>query len=60
VRIISRALGYEPHGFGWATQQGEPAQLNRWRLTWESWEPRRHHDVELHGVEACRTMLPLV
>lgn len=56
---VSRALGYEPNGFEWATRQGEPAQLNRWRLTRESWEPRRRHDIELHGVEACRAMLPL-
>jgi RimJ/RimL family protein N-acetyltransferase len=57
---ISRALGYEPNGFEWATRQGEPAQLNRWRLTRERWEPRRRDDIELHGVEACRAMLPLL
>ena len=30
---ISRGLGYDPNGSDWATRQGEPALLNRWRLT---------------------------
>jgi RimJ/RimL family protein N-acetyltransferase len=56
---ISRRLGYEPNGVDWATRQGEPAQLNRWRLTREGWEQRRRDDVQLHGVEACHALLPL-
>ena len=56
---VSRRLGYEPNGFDWATRQGEPALLNRWRLTREHWEARRRDDITLHGVEACHTHLPL-
>ena len=56
---ISEGLGYEPNGFEWATRQGEPALLNRWRLTRESWEPRRRNDIGLHNIEACHTLLPL-
>ena len=56
---ISRSLGYEPNGLDWATRRGEPALLNRWRLTREAWEQRRRDDIELHGVEACRALLPL-
>lgn len=56
---ISRDLGYEPNGSDWATRQGEPALLNRWRLTRESWAQRRRDDVVLHNVEACRACLPL-
>lgn len=56
---VSRALGYEPNGSEWATRQGEPALLNRWRLTKDAWEQRRRDDIELHGVEACRALLPL-
>lgn len=56
---VSRALGYEPNGSEWATRQGEPALLNRWRLTRDAWEQRRRDDIELHGVEACRALLPL-
>jgi RimJ/RimL family protein N-acetyltransferase len=56
---ISRDLGYEPNGSEWATRQGEPALLNRWRLTRDRWELRRRDDIELHGVEACRALLPL-
>jgi RimJ/RimL family protein N-acetyltransferase len=56
---ISRDLGYEPNGSEWATRQGQPALLNRWRLTRERWEQGRRDDIELHGLEVCRSMLPL-
>jgi RimJ/RimL family protein N-acetyltransferase len=56
---ISQKLGYEPNGFDWATRQGQPALLNRWRLTRDAWQPRRRDDIRLHDVEACRAMLPL-
>ncbi|MGW7684750.1 GNAT family N-acetyltransferase [Kribbella sp. NPDC054772] len=56
---ISRALGYQPNGSDWATRLGEPALLNRWRLTRAAWEPHRRDDIQLHNVEACRTYLPL-
>ncbi|MGN6752246.1 MAG: GNAT family N-acetyltransferase, partial [Intrasporangium sp.] len=56
---ISQRLGYDPNGFEWATRQGEPALLNRWRLTRDKWEQRRRDDIELHNVEACHALLPL-
>jgi RimJ/RimL family protein N-acetyltransferase len=56
---ISRGLGYQPNGSEWATRQGEPALLNRWRLTRADWEPRRRNDIKLHNIEACHAYLPL-
>jgi RimJ/RimL family protein N-acetyltransferase len=56
---ISRDLGYEPNGSDWATRRGEPALLNRWRLTRVNWEQRRRDDIQLHNIEACKTYLPL-
>jgi len=56
---ISRSLGYDLNGSDWATRQGEPALLNRWRLTKDSWERRRRNDIQLHNVEACYALLPL-
>jgi RimJ/RimL family protein N-acetyltransferase len=56
---ISRDLGYEPNGSDWATRQGEPALLNRWRLTRANWEQHRRDNIHLHTLEACRTYLPL-
>ncbi|MEW1953329.1 GNAT family protein [Terrabacter sp. NPDC080008] len=56
---VSRALGYEPNGFDWATRQGEPALLNRWRLTRDVWEQGRRDDIRLHDLDACRALLPL-
>ncbi|EWT02466.1 acetyltransferase [Intrasporangium oryzae NRRL B-24470] len=56
---ISQGLGYEPNGFDWATRQGEPALLNRWRLTRDRWEQRRRDDIQLHNIEACHALLPL-
>ena len=56
---ISRRLGYQPNGFDWATRRGEPALLNRWRLTRDDWERRRRSDIQLHNIEACHALLPL-
>jgi RimJ/RimL family protein N-acetyltransferase len=56
---ISRGLGYDPNGSDWATRQGEPAQLNRWRLTRDTWERRRRNDIQLHNIDACHALLPL-
>lgn len=56
---ISRDLGYQPNGSDWATRQGEPAVLNRWRLTREAWQRHRRDDIRLHHVEACKALLPL-
>ncbi|WP_350277627.1 GNAT family protein [Kribbella sp. HUAS MG21] len=55
---ISRSLGYRPNGSEWATRQGEPALLNRWRLPRADWESHRRADIHLHNLEACRTLLP--
>ena len=56
---ISRGLGYEPNGSEWATRQGKPALLNRWRLTRDDWEQRRRDDIQVHNIEACHALLPL-
>jgi RimJ/RimL family protein N-acetyltransferase len=56
---ISRRLGYRPNGFEWATRRGEPALLNRWRLTRDAWAPRRRDDIRLHDIQACHALLPL-
>ena len=56
---ISRGLGYHPDGSDWATRQGEPALLNRWRLTRNDWERRRRDDIQVDGIEACHALLPL-
>jgi len=56
---VSRRLGYQPNGFDWATRRGEPALLNRWRLSRDIWESRRRGDIQLHHIKACRALLPL-
>jgi RimJ/RimL family protein N-acetyltransferase len=56
---ISRSLGYEPNGSEWATRQGEPALLNRWRLTRVNWSQHRRTNIHLHNLNACHTLLPL-
>lgn len=54
---VSRRLGYRPDGSDWATRRGEPAVLNRWRLTRESWASNRRSDLQLIGVEECKPTL---
>ncbi|RBP67217.1 RimJ/RimL family protein N-acetyltransferase [Brevibacterium sanguinis] len=34
---VSEHLGYEKNGVEWDTRRGEPALLQRWRLTRENW-----------------------
>ncbi|HET6909332.1 MAG TPA: GNAT family protein [Mycobacteriales bacterium] len=56
---VSRSLGYEDNGVTWATRRGQPAQLRRWRLTRERWEPRRRTDIVLSGVAPALPVLGL-
>ncbi|GGO31745.1 GNAT family N-acetyltransferase [Deinococcus humi] len=54
---VSEALGYQANGHDWATRRGEPAVLNRWRLTRDVWALDRRSNIELVGVEACKPVL---
>lgn len=56
---VSQALGYEPNGFDWDTRRGEPARIQRWRLTRSAWERTRRDDIELAGVQECLPVLGL-
>ncbi|MGW7350304.1 GNAT family N-acetyltransferase [Streptomyces sp. NPDC054784] len=56
---VSRALGYEPNGTDWDTRRGEPARIQRWRLTRDTWERHRRNDIELSGVAECLPVLGL-
>jgi RimJ/RimL family protein N-acetyltransferase len=47
---VSRALRYQPNGTDWDTRRGQPAQIQRWRLTREVWEHTRRTDISLHHV----------
>jgi hypothetical protein len=48
---ISGGLGYGPNGTDWDTRRGEPAWIQRWRLTRDAWERARRDDIMLTGVE---------
>jgi RimJ/RimL family protein N-acetyltransferase len=50
---ISESLGYERNGIDWATRNGEPAEIQRWRLKRERWAQNRRNDIELAGVTEC-------
>ncbi|MGP5697317.1 GNAT family N-acetyltransferase [Brachybacterium alimentarium] len=50
---VSQALGYERNGTTWATRRGHPEQMQRWRVTRETWLPARRSDVTMSGVDAC-------
>jgi RimJ/RimL family protein N-acetyltransferase len=54
---ISRALGYQPNGTDWDTRRGEPARIQQWLLTRDTWEGLRRDDIELSGVEECKPVL---
>jgi len=54
---VSQRLGYQPNGTAWATRRGEPALLQRWRLTRENWASERRTDIDLDGVDAALPVL---
>ncbi|MGO1974626.1 MAG: GNAT family N-acetyltransferase [Propionibacteriaceae bacterium] len=54
---VSETMGYTRNGTDWETRRGEPALLQRWRITRAEWEPRRRADIRLDGVEECRGAL---
>ena len=56
---VSEKLGYETNGVSWASRRGDNAQLQRWRLTRESWQEHKRDDIELSGVEATLAALGL-
>lgn len=54
---VFEVMGYRPNGTAWATQRGEPALLNRWRLERDAGEAGRRNDIGLIGVEECKPVL---
>lgn len=56
---VSRALGYEQNGTGWASRRGEAAELLRWKLTRDRWAKTRRDDIALSGVAECLPVLGL-
>ena len=54
---VSERLGYERNGTSWATCNGKPVLGQRWRLERSRWHASRGSDIELTGVDACRTAL---
>lgn len=53
---VSRALGYRENGDEIKVRRGEHARSIRFVLDRVEWERRRRHDIEIQGLEACRTM----
>lgn len=53
---VSRALGYEHNGIGRKAPRGEPRELVELRLTRQRWQARRHCEVMVDGIDACREM----
>ena len=56
---VSRALGYQEDGYQVRNRQGVAAREVRFRLERAAWERTRRSDVEIEGIEPCRTMFGL-
>jgi len=41
----------------WSTRRGDAAEINRWRLTRDTWSTGRRDDIELIGVAECLPVL---
>ncbi len=53
---VSRALGYEPNGFGSLAPEGVARETQRFRMTLEGWRSRPRSPVTIEGLDACRDM----
>lgn len=53
---VSRRLGYQPDGISRDARGDEVLVSDRLRLTRETWGARRHPEVEVSGLDACRSM----
>ncbi|HET9443140.1 MAG TPA: GNAT family protein [Acidimicrobiales bacterium] len=53
---VTRALGYEPNGYGRHARRDQPTRMLSFVMTRERWESRRRDDIVVEGLEPC---LPL-
>ena len=56
---VSEALGYEKDGIGRLAPRGVARDLQRYRMTVESWRSRPRGKVDVEGLEACIDMFGL-
>jgi RimJ/RimL family protein N-acetyltransferase len=54
---VTRALGYQPDGVDVHERRGQPATLQRFRLSCEQWQQSERVPVASSGVDACRPLL---
>jgi RimJ/RimL family protein N-acetyltransferase len=53
---VTRALGYEPNGWGTELRRDKPDRMLNFVLPRDRWEERRRDDITIEGLEPC---LPL-
>jgi len=52
---VSRALGYTDNGDEIKLRRGAPSRQIRFLLTRSAWEQRRRTDIQIEGLEPCRS-----
>jgi RimJ/RimL family protein N-acetyltransferase len=50
---VSEHLGYRPNGIERQMRRGEPAVIQRLRLSREGWSAQKHQPVAIEGLEPC-------
>jgi RimJ/RimL family protein N-acetyltransferase len=58
-QAVSEKLGYKPNGNGVCAREGMPATMLMFALSRGDWEPQRHHDIVIEGLEPCLPLLGL-
>ena len=53
---VTRALGYEPNGWGTELRRDKPDRMLHFVLPRDRWKERRRDDITIEGLEPC---LPL-
>jgi RimJ/RimL family protein N-acetyltransferase len=56
---VSEKAGYLSNGREWATRRDQPALLQKWILSRETWASTQRDDIRLSGVEECKKVLGL-
>jgi RimJ/RimL family protein N-acetyltransferase len=54
---VSTAIGYEPNGVSRVAPRGVARDMQRYRLTLETWRARPRPAVAVEGLEACLELL---
>ena len=58
-RGVTRAVGYEPNGFGIDVRGDDACRMEHFVMTRARWQERRRDDITIEGLEPCLALFGL-